>query len=162
MKLAPKGKSWSEKQLADNAKNQGVYILVRGRQILYVGKTDGPSMTFGVRLRREFQESAAQGKHVYKKLTQPSTDAEISVAFLPTSEVQELVQCEGFCLNHQGKIAILEQALIQSYQPEFQIKSMKKSEASKQYPERRRKALAVLKKRYVKEFAQIMEELNRK
>src|SRR6266571_9267497 len=57
--IARRGESWSEACLGPKGKDQGVYVIRHGDKIIYVGKTDGPSMSFGIRLRREFQESAS-------------------------------------------------------------------------------------------------------
>ena len=59
--LAPKGESWLESSLGPHAKHQGVYVIHHAGVVKYVGKTDGQSMTFAVRLRRALQETAAHG-----------------------------------------------------------------------------------------------------
>lgn len=120
VRCAPKGYPWSEGQLGKYAKSKGVYIIHHASSIIYVGKTDSPTMTFGMRLRREFQETASARRHIYPKLEQLATPPEILVSFLTLPEVQELVQGEEVTLDAYVKIAILEQTLIGVYKPEFQ------------------------------------------
>jgi hypothetical protein len=122
VKIALKGHSWSQYQLGEYAKSQGIYIIHHGRKIMYVGKTDGPTMSFGARLRREFQENAAKGKHIYPKLASLPTPPEIRVSFLTLSQMQNLLTSEGSTLDDITKIAILEQTLINIYKPELQKK----------------------------------------
>lgn len=118
--LAPKGKSWSESILGPHAKHQGVYVIHHAGVVKYVGKTDGPSMTFGVRLRREFQETAAQGKHIYPKLRSLKVPPDIKAFFFPSEEIRNLVTVAGATLTDIQRIRVFETALEQIFQPEFQ------------------------------------------
>lgn len=120
VRLAPKGHSWSKDQLGEYAKDKGVYMIHHGGLIAYVGKTDGPTMTFGARLRREFQETASGRRHIYPKLERLVTPPQILVSFLTLPDVQDLVRSEEVMLDDFAKVAILEQALIQVYKPKFQ------------------------------------------
>lgn len=118
--LARKGATWSENSLGTHAKDQGVYVIHHAGRVKYVGKTDGPSMSFGIRLRREFQETASQRKHIYPKLEALKVPPDIKVYFFPTEEIRSLVSAEGTTLTDIQRIAILEVVLEQMYEPEFQ------------------------------------------
>ena len=100
--LARRGESWSQAQLKEFTRKQGVYVLHQSGTVLYVGKTDGPTMTFGVRLRREFQETASGGRHIYPKLIQLPSDP-IRVSFVPLERIQTLVECQEVVLAGCGK-----------------------------------------------------------
>lgn len=78
--LAKRGISWRASCLGENAKETGVYVIHHAGSIKYVGKTDAPTMSFAMRLRREFQE-AASGKHIHPKLALLSTPPEIMASF---------------------------------------------------------------------------------
>lgn len=119
--LAPKGVKWSENSLGRYAKDQGVYVIHHGGKIKYVGKTDGPTMSFGVRLRREFQETAAQGRHIYPKLEALRVPPDIRVCFFPVEKVRSLVSASHVQWGDTQRTAVLEVVLIQVYKPEFQI-----------------------------------------
>jgi hypothetical protein len=108
--------------IGEYAKRQGCYVIHRGGSILYVGKTDGSTMTFGMRLRREFQETASQGRHIYPKLAAFTVPPEIQASFLSFPQIRDLVCCEETDLDDLSKIAIVEQTLIQIYEPEFQTR----------------------------------------
>lgn len=118
--LAPKGHSWSEKQLGEYSKQRGVCVLHQRGRAIYVGKTDGRKMTFGIRLRRECQETAAQGRHVYPKLVERRSKGDIAASFIPMSKIRTLVSGEGVVLDDIATTRILEQTLIQAYKPELQ------------------------------------------
>ena len=60
--IARRGERWNSSCLGAMSKEKGVYVIHHNETVIYVGKTDGRSMGFGMRLRREFQENAAQGK----------------------------------------------------------------------------------------------------
>lgn len=83
--LAGKGVGWKEACLGEKAKEMGVYVIHHGGHIKYVGKTGSPGMSFGIRLRREFQESASGGKHLYPKLASLTIPPAIMVSFFPLS-----------------------------------------------------------------------------
>ena len=118
--LATRGVRWSESCLGQNAKGTGVYVIHHSGVIKYVGKTDAPTMSFGMRLRREFQETASSGKHNYPKLALLSVPPDIMVSVFPSKAIDPLVKAEGFTLNAWGKVEIFEAALIHAYDPEFQ------------------------------------------
>lgn len=118
--LAQRGVRWSESCLGQNAKEAGVYVIHHAGVIEYVGKTDAPTMSYGIRLRREFQETASSGKHNYPKLALLSVPPEIMVSFFPSKAIDSLVIAEGFELNAWGKVEVFETVLIHAYGPEFQ------------------------------------------
>ena len=120
VKMAGLGESWSELQLNEYREMRGVYVIHHDGRIRYVGKTDGPTMTFGDRLRREFNYSAAQGKGVYAKLAGLSVPPEIKVVFYTPELLAPLVLCQGFSASETGTIRIAEQAFICAYDPDFQ------------------------------------------
>lgn len=122
LKLAPKGKSWSKKNLGNHKNERGVYIIHHDKKIRYVGKTDGPTMNFGIRLRREFQETASQGKHNYPRLKKLQTPPPIYVCFFNTDDLRELIKTTiaNFESSDQGIIETMEQVFICAYEPEWQ------------------------------------------
>ena len=73
MAIAIKGVTWKASCLGECAKENGVYIIHHGGSIVYVGKTGSPTMSYGDRLRREFQEGASSGRHIFPKLAALST-----------------------------------------------------------------------------------------
>jgi hypothetical protein len=79
--IAVKGVKWKASCLADSANETGVYVIHHGGSIMYVGKTGSPTMSFGMRLRREFQETASNGKHIYPKLAALNVSPAIMVSF---------------------------------------------------------------------------------
>lgn len=120
VRIARRGESWSESCLGSGAKDQGVYVIHHAGKIKYVGKTDGASMSFGARLRREFQESASGGRHIFPKLAALSVPPDISVCLLSADAVRKLISVEGMALTDAQLIPIYEAVLIQAYRPEFQ------------------------------------------
>lgn len=118
--LAVRGVKWSASCLGQNAKETGVYVIHHGGVIKYVGNTDGPTMSFGERLRRQFQQSASSGKHNYPKLALLSSPPDIMVSVFSSKMIDSLVKAEGFRLNAWGKVEVFETALIHGYDPEFQ------------------------------------------
>lgn len=118
--LAGKGVHWKESCLGEKAKEIGVYVIHHGGDIKYVGKTDSPSMSFGMRLRREFQETASGGKHLYPKLVSLAVPPEIMVSLLSVSDLEGFVRASGVTLGSVQVIEIFETVFIQVYQPEFQ------------------------------------------
>lgn len=117
--LAPKGKSWHENCLRDFKKKRGVYVIHHRGQIKYVGKTAGKSMSFGMRLRRHFQEKAA-GKHTYPRLKKLIVPPEIKVSFFPIEDIRKMISPPGG--NDEQLIALLEAVLIKECDPDFQKK----------------------------------------
>ncbi len=118
--IARLGEKWSELCLGPEGKKQGVYVIHHGERIVYVGKTDGPSMTFGVRLRREFQQSASSGRHIFPKLEALTTPPTIKVCLLPASVLRGMVTVSGTTLSDVELIPICEVVFIAVYKPEFQ------------------------------------------
>jgi hypothetical protein len=72
--------AWTESCLSESAKLTGVYVIHHGGSIKYVGKTGSPSMSYGMRLRREFQETASSGKDIYLELALLAVPPEIKVS----------------------------------------------------------------------------------
>jgi hypothetical protein len=122
------GVGWSESCLGSAAKEQGVYVIHHSRRIKYVGKTDGPTMSFGMRLRREFQESASQRRHIYPRLEALLVPPEIRVFFFFAERIRTMVSSSDVALDDNQRIAILETVLTQLWRPDFQI-AAKVSEA---------------------------------
>ena len=120
VKVAPQGIKWSDQQFLEYAKEKGVYIIYHGGAVKYIGKTDGPSMYFAKRLRREFSESASQNKHNYPKLRNLVTPPPIMVYFITSKEIRKLITSQSVELSDENRNAIFEQVLIQVYKPEFQ------------------------------------------
>lgn len=118
--LAMRGVKWSESCLGQSAKDTGVYVIHHAGIIKYVGKTDAPTMSYGARLRREFQETASSGKHNYPKLALLSTPPKIMVSFFSSKAIDSLVKTEGLKLSAWGKVEVFETALTHAYDPEFQ------------------------------------------
>jgi hypothetical protein len=118
--LAVRGVKWSASCLWQNAKETGVYVIHHAGVIKYVGKTDGPTMSFGERLRRQFQQGASSGKHNYPKLALLSSPPAIMVSVFSSKTIASMVRAEGFTLNAWGKVEVFETALIHAYDPEFQ------------------------------------------
>jgi hypothetical protein len=146
--IAGKGAPWKESCLGEKARDSGVYVIHHGGDIKYVGKTNGPAMSFGIRLRREFQESASGGKHIYPKLVSLTTPPPILVSLFPSATVEKLVRVSGIKLGSHQIIEIFETVLIQAYQPEFQRHHEKRTVAYLKklgYP-RAEDVIAILKK----------------
>jgi hypothetical protein len=126
--LAPRGSSWSADPLGEQRKEIGVYVIHHNGSIKYVGKTNGRKMSFGVRLRRHFQESAA-GEHTYPRFADIDTPPEIQVSLFGLNEIKKLVtfekQIEEPWLTEA--IPLFEAALIVALEPEFQKPRFMKS-----------------------------------
>jgi hypothetical protein len=118
--LAIKGVTWRESCLGERAKETGVYVIHHGGAIKYVGKTGSPGMSFGMRLRREFQQTASSDKHIYPKLALLPVPPNIMVSVFSGKDIEKLVITEGMTLNSFEKIEIFETAVIHAYQPDFQ------------------------------------------
>lgn len=119
--LAPRGSSWSELSLGEARNEIGVYVIHHGGVIKYVGKTNRNKMSFGMRLRRHFQESAA-GEHTYPRLAELNTPPEIQVSMFDLNEILELVTSEKHIKAPwlTEVIPLFESALIVALEPEFQ------------------------------------------
>lgn len=109
--LARKGATWSQNSLGPLAKDQGVHVIHHSRTVRYVGKTDGLSMSFGMRLRREFQETASKRRHIYPKLEALKVPPDTKVYLFPTDEIRSLVSAAGATLTDTQCIAIFETVL---------------------------------------------------
>ncbi|MCU7807333.1 MAG: hypothetical protein KZQ73_05620 [Candidatus Thiodiazotropha sp. (ex Semelilucina semeliformis)] len=118
--IAPKGSSWYQKCLGDHASEKGVYIIHYRNSIKYVGKTSGKSMSFGMRLRRHFQETAAGSKHTYPKLAKLKPPPAIKVKLIPLKEIKKYIQHDLKAVNELELIPLFEAALILSLKPKFQ------------------------------------------
>lgn len=118
--LARKSTRWAAASLGSHAKDQGVCVIHHDGRIKYVGKTDGPSMDFGMRLRREFQETASQRRHIYPKLEALKVPPDIMVSLFPVEVIRNFISVDGIDLTDNGLIAIFEAVLIEVYKPEFQ------------------------------------------
>lgn len=121
--VVPKGGSWSESRLGELTKAKGVYIFHHNQSIKYIGKTNGKSMNFGMRLRRHLQETAASKKHTYPKLAQLIGPPSIEVKLIPLDEIKRLIKHDLKVINELDLIPLFEAALIVAYQPEFQCDS---------------------------------------
>lgn len=117
--ISPRGVSWFQSVLGNKAKEKGVYVIHHVGAIKYVGKTNGAKMTFGIRLRRHFQETAA-GKHTYPRLAQLVTPPEIKVTIYSLEEICKLTSHNLNSPIRIQLIPIFESALIAAYKPEFQ------------------------------------------
>jgi hypothetical protein len=119
--IAPKGVTWSNSCLDKMRKEQGVYVIHHAGTIKYVGKTDSATMDFGTRLRRHFQENAAQGKHTYPKLSMLTVPPEIYVRCFPVSEILQRIAMRNAGPQRQDQfIALFETLMINHLQPEYQ------------------------------------------
>lgn len=85
-----------------------MYVIRYSGVIKYVGKTDAPSMSYGMRLRREFQETASSGKHNYPRLALLALPPEIMVSFFSSKAIDTLVKAEGLTINAWGKVEVFE------------------------------------------------------
>jgi hypothetical protein len=128
-KIAPKGSKWAEACLGKFAKVQGVYVIHHDGQIVYVGKTNSPSMSFGKRLRREFQETASADKHIFPLLAKLSVPPPILVALVPSESISKLVKTDGISLNDYERIEIVEAVFIQAFRPKFQLHQISRVKA---------------------------------
>lgn len=117
--IAPSGLSWSELTLEEHRNEVGVYVIHHDEIIKYVGKTNGIKMSFGIRLRRHFQENAA-GNHTYPRLAKIETPPAIKVSLFPLSEIQKYVDHELADAEINDLISLFEATLIFAFKPEFQ------------------------------------------
>jgi excinuclease UvrABC nuclease subunit len=117
------GVTWRKGQLGDYSNKRGVYIHHCHGKMLYVGKaTKGDYGTFGERLRREFQFSAAgTNKKLHNLLAKQAHS--IYCYFLDLDDVDAMVNPGSMTLDRETKALILEQVLIGIYKPEGNAKS---------------------------------------
>ena len=72
-----------------------MYVIHHAGVIKYVGNTNGPTISSGERLRRQFQQGASSGKHNYPKLAWLPSPPDIMVSVFPSKTIGELVKTEG-------------------------------------------------------------------
>ena len=77
-------------------------------------------MSFGIRLRREFQEGASGGKHLYPQLTSLATPPPIMVCLFSAGDIRKHIRSTNLTLDDYQTIEIFEMVLIHAHQPEFQ------------------------------------------
>ena len=118
--IAPRGAFWSQTCLGKLAPEKGVYVIHHNNSVKYVGKTNGASMSFGMRLRRHFQETAAGSKHTYPKLSGLNTPPAIKVRMFPLNEIRKYIRHDIKRVNELDLIPLFEAALIVSLKPKFQ------------------------------------------
>jgi hypothetical protein len=106
--------------LENKRRKREFYVIHHGGAIKYVGKTGSPGMSFGMRLRREFQQTASSDRHIYPKLALLTVPPDIMVSFFSGKHIEKLVSAEGMTLNGFEKIEIFETAAIHACQPDFQ------------------------------------------
>ena len=121
--VAPEGTSWFQNCLGELASEKGVYVIHHRDDIKYIGKTNGKSMSFGMRLRRHFQEKAAGRNHTYQKLSVLPTPPGIMVKMIPLKEIKKYIQHDIAQVNKLDLIPLFEAALIVSLKPEFQCEN---------------------------------------
>ena len=125
--LASRGNSWSECCLGEKRHEVGVYVIHHQSKIKYVGKTNGKKMSFGIRLRRHFQESAA-GKHTYPKFAEINTSQNaIQVSLFCLSEIKEEFVSFTEKIEESWSteiVPLFESALIVALEPEFQTQNL--------------------------------------
>lgn len=119
--LARRGTRWESKCLGSDGKAVGVYAIHHGGELEYVGKTNGRTMNFATRLRREFHETAAGGKHIYPKLSLLTVPPEIKVTLFTKDQIDTLVSVEDGKLTLWQKVEIFETAMIQTLYPSLQL-----------------------------------------
>lgn len=114
--VAHEGMSWNKSQLGDSAGRRGVYIHHADGRILYVGKTTvGEWGTFGERLRREFQQSAASNSALFQLLAEQR--ASIRSYLLDLDDLEMMVDPGSMQLSRERKALIMEQVLIGIFEP---------------------------------------------
>lgn len=118
--IAPKGIAWSMSCLGKVRRLKGVYVIHHDHKVKYVGKTDGPTMNFGTRLRREFQQSASGDKHIYPKLSVLQVPPNIMVTCIPTDEIKRRIKFSGHAPRPDHLVTVFEIAMILHLDPELQ------------------------------------------
>jgi len=111
---------WDTPRLGEYAGKRGVYVIHPSGSVKYVGKTQKPLMSLGIRLRREFTESGSQSKHTYPRLVRLRTPPAIKVYFFTVEDLRRLVSTDTNALDDAQRTAIFETVLIQVYRPDFQ------------------------------------------
>jgi hypothetical protein len=118
--IARQKESWSPTCLGKMAKERGVYVIHHAGIILYVGKTDGPAMNFGRRLRAEFRELSSRDRHIYPKLSTLQVLPNIMVHCFTVSDIKKRVKTDGRQFKSFQLIGIFETAMICHLEPSFQ------------------------------------------
>jgi len=118
--IARQQERWSAKCLGDMRKERGVYVIHHDGKIKYIGKTDGPKMSFGRRLRAEFREKSSRGRHIYPKLSTLRVPPEIMVHCFTSNAIKQRIKTDGKELSSFQLIGIFESAMIYHLDPEFQ------------------------------------------
>ena len=77
-------------------------------------------MSFGMRLRRHFQKTAAGSKHTYPKLAKLKCPPQIKVKMFPLSEIKKYIEHDIVNANELDLIPLFEAALIVALKPKFQ------------------------------------------
>lgn len=117
--LARGEEPWSTACLGKMARGHGVYVIHHAGKIKYVGKTDGPAMSFGRRLRAEFRQKSSRDKHIFPKLSTLKVPPEIRAHFYTDTEIKERIKTTRELSSFQ-LIGIFETAMIFHLNPEFQ------------------------------------------
>lgn len=103
-------------------KAQGVYILHFSNppQVIYIGKTRGPTMNFTIRLYRHATKTASNSSRVYRTLkkVERETGGPILVSLVTTEQIRSFF--EGKPLGDDAMVDICEQVLIHLLKPELQ------------------------------------------
>jgi hypothetical protein len=110
---------WLQTCLKSMEGERGVYIFHKGMEVLYVGKTGGKTMTFGIRLRRHFQKKAAQKGRIWKLLKKYEP---VGVSFIIDEQICRRItgaRINTKQLEDEG-IRLMEAALILCWEPIFQ------------------------------------------
>jgi hypothetical protein len=116
IKTAGATDSWSKSQLGHYAGSRGVHVHHSNGRILYVGKTTtGAFGTFGERLRREFQQKAAQNSSLHQLLCNQKKP--IRTYCLDLDDLDMMVDQGPMQLSQERKALIMEQVLIGIYSP---------------------------------------------
>ena len=72
-----------------------MYVIHHAGVIKYVGNTNGPTISSGERLRRQFQQGASSGKHNYPKLAWLPSPPDIMVSVFSSQTIDELTERLG-------------------------------------------------------------------
>ena len=120
-------KEWARNRnnFPDKVKGKGIYIIFTkipsNNNIIYIGKTRGPSMDFATRLYRHATESASSNSKVYKELKkEQATELPVFVSLLDIIDVKSHYGSSIEGLSESAMIDILEQALIHYLKPRLQ------------------------------------------
>jgi hypothetical protein len=125
--VARRNTSWSELCLGSDRTARGVYVIHHNGNIKYVGKTSGKKMSFGIRLRRHFQETAA-GKHTYPRLVELANKQHpIMVSLFPLENIKSHLKLRATNQTPSDLISLFESALIIALDQEFQRDEVDKS-----------------------------------